>query len=141
MAPNLNRCLQQQEKLTRLVDGLSEQLDRVRISESNVAGMDFPKPMALRTHHGKQIPSSQIKVREDLDIGTFSGSDPVPHDELTYEQWRSDVVAYQGQFPEYALLPAVFKSIQGKAKSVLWNLGPDFTIDQAVFALTRECLM
>ena len=36
------------------------------------------------------------------------------------------------------LLPAVRKSIQGRAKSVLRNLGPDYTIDQAIAVLTRE---
>ena len=36
------------------------------------------------------------------------------------------------------LLPAVKKSIQGRAKSVLRNLGPDYTIDQAIEVLTRE---
>ena len=47
-------------------------------------------------------------------------------------------MAYQCQFPEYALLPAVHKLIQGKAKSVLRSLGPDFDIDQAINALSRE---
>ena len=36
------------------------------------------------------------------------------------------------------LLPAVRKSIQGRAKSVMRNLGPDYTIDQAIEVLTRE---
>ena len=35
------------------------------------------------------------------------------------------------------LLPAVRKSIQGRAKSVLRNLGPDYTIDQAIEVSTR----
>ena len=47
-------------------------------------------------------------------------------------------MAYQHQFPEYALLPVVRKLIQGKAKSVLRSLGPDFDIDQAIIALSRE---
>ena len=66
------------------------------------------------------------------------GSDPVPSNELTFEQWLSDIRAYQRQFPEFVLLPAVRKSIQGRAKSVLRNLGPEYTIDQAIEVLTRE---
>ena len=50
----------------------------------------------------------------------------------------SDIRAYQRQFPEFVLLPVVRKSIQGRAKSVLRNLGPDYTIDQAIEVLTRE---
>ena len=47
-------------------------------------------------------------------------------------------MAYQHQFPEYALLPAIHKSIKGKAESVLRSLGPDFDIDQAIVVLLRE---
>ena len=57
---------------------------------------------------------------------------------MTFKQWRSNVMAYQHQFPEYALLPAVCKLIQGKTKFVLRILGPDFDIDQAIIALSRE---
>ena len=60
-----------------------------------------------------------IQVRAKLNIGKFSGTDPVSHDELIFEQWQSDVHLYQRQFPEYVLLLAVRKSIQGKAKTIL----------------------
>ena len=56
---------------------------------------------------------------------------------MTFEQWLSHIRAYQRQFPEFVLL-AVRKSIQGRAKSVLRNLGPDYTIDQAIEVLTRK---
>ena len=62
----------------------------------------------------------------------------MPPNELTFEQWLSDTRAYQRQFPKFVLLPAVRKSIQGRAKSVLRNLGPEYTIDQAIKVLTRE---
>ena len=84
------------------------------------------------------MPNHQFRIQRDLDLGKFSGSDPVPTNELTFEQWLSDIRAYQQQFPEFVLLPAVRKSIQGRAKSVLRNLGPDYTIDQAIEVLTKE---
>ena len=84
------------------------------------------------------VPNHQFRIQTDLDLGKFSGSDPVLTNELTFEQWLSDIRAYQRQFPEFVLLPAVRKSIQGRAKSVLRNLGPDYTIDQAIEVLTRE---
>ena len=80
----------------------------------------------------------QFQIQTDLDLGKFSGSDPVPSNELTFKQWLSDTWAYQRQFPEFVLLLAVRKSIQGRAKSVLRNLGPEYTIDQAIKVLTRE---
>ena len=84
------------------------------------------------------MPNHQFRIQTDLDLGKFSGSDPIPTNELTFEQWLSDVRAYQQQFPGFVLLPAIRKSIQGRAKSVLRNLGPDYTIDQAIEVLTRE---
>ena len=121
------------------VTDLIEQLSRSKNSEpSSVAGVDYSTPEISRPIYNQQIPNSQIQVKAELDIGKFSGSDPVPKDELTFEQWRSDIMAYQHQFPEYALLPVVCKLIQGKAKSVLRSLGPDFDIDQAIIALSRE---
>ena len=136
---NIDQCLLQQKQLSKLVTDLSEQLNRYKSSEPpNVGGVDYSIPEILRPIYNQQIPSSRIQVKTELDIGTFSGSDPVPQDELTFEQWRSDVIAYQHQFPEYALLPAVCKSIQGEAKSVLRSLVPDFDIDQAINTLSRE---
>ena len=135
---NIDQCLSQQKQLSKLVTDLSEQLNRSKTSEPNVAGIDYSTPEISRPVYNQQIQSSQIQVKAELDIGKFSGSDPVPQDELTFEQWRSDVMAYQHQFPEYALLPVVRQSIQGKAKSVLRSLGPDFDIDQAIIALLRE---
>ena len=84
------------------------------------------------------VPNHQFRIQTDLDLGKFSGSDLVPTNKLTFEQWLSDIRAYQGQFPEFVFLLAVRKSIQGRAKSVLRNLGPDYTIDQAIEVLTRE---
>ena len=84
------------------------------------------------------MPNHQFKIQTDLDLGKFSGLDLVPTNELTFEQWLSDIRAYQWQFPEFVLLPAVRKSIQGRTKSVLRNLGPDYTIDQAIEVLTQE---
>ena len=136
---NIDQCFLQQKQLSKLVTDLSEQLNRSKSSETpNIAGVDYSTPEILRPIYNQQIPSSQIQVKAELDIGKFSGSDPVLQDELTFEQWRSDVMAYQHQFPEYALLSTVCKLIRGKVKSVLRSLGPDFDIDQAINALSRD---
>ena len=71
-------------------------------------------------------------------MGKFSGSDPVPTNELTFEQRLSDIRAYQRHIPEFVLLPAVRKSIQSKAMSVLRNLGPDYTTDQDIEVLSGD---
>ena len=100
----------------------------------NIRGQDFPTPGHSDSHIGR----ANFQVKADIGIGKFSGVEPTPTDEVTFEQWVSDVRAHQHQFPDYILLPSVRKSIKGKAKSVLHSLGPDFTIDQAIATLFRE---
>ena len=131
--------MEQQQQLTQLVEGLKKQLSQLQINPvPNVTGKDFPTPGGSQIQGLSPMPNHQFRIQTDLDLGKFSGSDPVPMNELTFEQWLSDIRAYQQQFHEFMLLPAVRKSIQGRAKSVLRNLGPDYTIDQAIEVLTRE---
>ena len=139
MSRNMEKCMEQQQQLTQLVEGLKRQLSQLQInSVPNVAGKDFPTPGGSQIQGLSPMPNHQFKIQTDLDLGKFSGSDPVLMNALTFEQWLSDIRAYQWQFPEFVLLLAVRKSIQGRAKSVLRNLGPDYTIDQTIEVLTRE---
>ena len=139
MSRNMEKCMEQQQQLTQLVEGLGKQLSQLQINPvPNVAGKDFPTPGGSQIQGLSPMPNHQFRIQTDLDLGKNSGSDLVPTNELTFEQWLSDIRAYQQQFPEFVLLPAVRKSIQGRAKSVLRNLGPDYTIDQAIEVLTRE---
>ena len=139
MSRNMEKCMEQQLKLAQLVEGLRTQLSQLEINPvPDITGKDFPTPGGSQVQGLSPMPNHQFRIQTDLDLGKFSGSDPVPTNELTFEQWLSDIRAYQRQFPEFVLLPAVRKSIQGRAKSVLRNLGPDYTIDQAIEVLTRE---
>ena len=104
----------------------------------NVTGKDFPTPGGSQVQGLSPMPNHQFRIQTDLDLGKFSGLDLVPTNELTFEQRLSDIRAYQRQFLELVFLPVVRNSIQGRAKSVLRNLGPDYTIDQAIEVLTRE---
>ena len=132
MGRNMEKCMAQQQQLAQLVEGLRTQLSQLQINlVPDVTGGSQLQGLS-------PMPNHQFRIQTDLDLGKFSGSDPVPTNELTFEQWLSDIRVYQRQFPEFVLLPVVRKSIQGRAKSVLRNLEPDYTIDQAIEVLTRE---
>ena len=73
-----------------------------------------------------------------MDIGKFSGMEPTPFDELSFDQWCIDVKSYQTSYPDNVLLPAIRKSIVGKAKSVIRHLGPTCTVDEIINILTQE---
>ena len=131
--------MEQQQKLAQLIEVLGVQLSQLQINPvHNVPGKDFPNPGGSQVQGLSPMSNHQFRIQTRLDLGKFSGSDLVPTNELTFEQWLSDIRAYQRQFPEFVLLPAVRKFIQGRAKSVLRNLRPDYTIDQAIEVLTRE---
>ena len=139
MSRNMEKCMEQQQQLTQLVEGLKKELSQLQInSVPNAAGKDFPTPGGSQIQGLSPMPNHQFRIQTDLDLGKFSGLDPIPMNELNFGQWLSDIRAYQQQFPKFVLLLAVRKSIQGRAKSVLRNLGPDYTIDQAIEVLTRE---
>ena len=123
MSRKMEKCMEQQQKLAHLVEGLGEQLSQLQLNSApNIAGKDFPTPGVSQVQGLSPMPNHQFRIQTDLDLGKFSGTDPVPTNELTFEQWLSDIRAYQRQFPEFVLLLAVRKTIQGRAKSVLRNL-------------------
>ena len=77
-------------------------------------------------------------MKADLYIGKFSGTEPVPDNELTFDQWRIDVRSYQTSVPDHILLPAVRKSIVGKAQSVVRTLGPNYSVEDVIKCFARE---
>ena len=64
--------------------------------------------------------------------------EPVPSNELTFDQWRVNVQSYQANVPDHILIPAIRKSIIGKAQSVIRTLGPVFTVEDVIKCLARE---
>ena len=82
--------------------------------------------------------STSFQVKTDIDIGKFSGTEPTPSDELNFDQWCIDIKSYQSSYPDNILLPAVRKSIVSKAKSIIWHLGPTYTVEEVISVLTQE---
>ena len=82
--------------------------------------------------------STSFQVQADIDIGKFSGTEPTPTDELNFHQWCMDVRSYQVSYPDNILLPAIRKSIVGRAKSVIRHLGPSYTVEEVITVLTQE---
>ena len=117
-----------QGDLTKIVNHLIEQVKTLESQQSLNQIKDeqwsrhFRSPLKENPFSDVEVPqtsSTNFQIKADLDLGKFSGSDPTPPEELTFEQWCADVKAYQNDYPAVVLLPAVRKSIIGKAKSVV----------------------
>ena len=81
--------------------------------------------------------TTSFQVKADLDLGKFSGIEPVPSNELTFNQWRIDVRSYQINVPDH-ILPAIQKTIIGKVQSVIRILGPNYTVENVIKCLAHE---
>ena len=64
MSRNMEKCMEQQQQLAQLVEGLGKQLSQLQINPvPNVAGKDFPTPEEVRSRdcHQCQITSLEYK--------------------------------------------------------------------------------
>ena len=59
----------------------------------------------------------------------FSGADPVPKDEGSYEQWRFQVVGAQKVCTEEAVQSAIVRSVWGEVREMISLLGFDANLD------------
>ena len=92
----MEKCMEQQQQLAQLVEGLGKQLSQLQINPvPNVTGKDFPTPGGSQMQGLSPMPNHQFRIQTDLDLGKFSGLDPIPTNELTFKQWLSDIRAYQ----------------------------------------------
>ena len=125
-----------QRNLEKLVEGLSKKIQKMEMQPISGKGFSTSSTQNLSGSFGNLTTSFQVKA--DLDIGKFSGTEPVPNNELTFDQWRIDVRSYQTSVPDHILLPAVRKSIIGKAQSVVRTLGPNYLVEDVIRCLARE---
>ena len=125
-----------QRNLEKLVEGLSEKIQKMEMQPISGKGFSTSLAQNLLGSFGNLTTSFQVKV--DLDIGKFSGTEPVPDNKLTFDQWRIDVRSHQTSVPNHILLPAIRKSIIGKAQSVVRTLGPNYSVEDIIRCLARE---
>ena len=124
-----------QGSLLKAVEQLTEKVTKLEIQPLHTQGFMTSSSQNV-SNFGNLLTSFQVKA--DIDIGKFSGTEPTPTDELNFDQWCIDVKSYQASYPDNILLPAIRKSIVGKAKSVIGHLGPSYTVDEVITTLTPE---
>ena len=124
-----------QGSLLKAVEQLTEKVTKLEVQPLHTQGFMTSSSQNV-SNFGNLSTSFQVKA--DIDIGKFSGIEPTPADELNFDQWCIDVKSYQASYPDNILLPAIRKSIVGRAKSVIRHLGPSYTVDEVITVLTQE---
>ena len=125
-----------QKELEKLVESLTDKVQKLETQPVSGKGLITSSAQNLWNSFGNLTTSFQVKA--DLDLGKFSRMEPVPNNELTFDQWRVDVQSYQANVPDHILLPAICKSIIGKAQSVVRTLGPSYTVEDVIKCLARD---
>ena len=123
-------------KGTKLVEGLNEKIQKMEMQL--ISGKVISTSSAQNLLGSFSNLTTSFQVKADLDIGKFSGTEPVPNNKLTFDQWRIDIRSYQTSVPDHILLPAVRKSIIGKAQSVVRTLEPNYSVEDVIRCLVRE---
>ena len=126
---------EKQGNLCKAVEQLTEKVTKLETQPLHTQGFMTSSSQNV-SNFGNLLTSFQVKA--DIDIGKFSGTEPTPNDELNFNQWCIHVKSYQANYPDHILLPAIWKSIIGKAKSVIRHLGLSYMVDEVITVLTQE---
>ena len=103
--PNIEEYYRKQRDLERLVESLNDKIQKLETQPVGGKGFTTSSVQKLSGSFGNLTTSFQVKA--DLDLGKFNGMEPVPSNELTFNQWRIDVHSYQTNVPDHILLPAI----------------------------------
>ena len=117
MSRNMEKCMEQQQQLAQLVEGLGKQLSQLQINPvPNVAGKDFPTP------EGSQMQGLSPNAKSSIqDTNRFrSGKNSMVQTWYPQTNWLlsngwGDIRAYQWQFPEFVLILALKKINPGQS--------------------------
>ena len=124
-----------QDNLLKTVKQLTEKVTKLEMQPVQPQG--FMTSSSENVSHFGNL-STSFQVKADIDIRKFSGIELTPTDELNFDQRCIDVRSYQVSYPDNILLPAIQKSIVGRAKSVIRHLGPSYTVEEVITVLTQE---
>ena len=81
-------------------------------------------------------PNPQLVMSPGLPL--FSGAEPTPRDEGTYEQWRSQVRGMRSSCPEYSLRSGLITSVRGEASKLISFVGFSTPVDAILEAMDKR---
>ena len=101
---DITAYVSKQGGLARIVNHLTQQIECLGSHQSLDQAVDerhgthFKSPMKREetpVRGDTTSTTANFQIKADLDLGKFSGGDPTPAEELTFEQWYTDVNPYQ----------------------------------------------
>ena len=121
LTQQLSDNTEKQTNLLKVVEQLTEKVTKLETQPLHTQGFMTSSSQNVSNPFGNLSTSFQVKA--NIVIGKFSGTEPTPLDELNFDQWCIYIKSYQSNYPDNILLPAIWKSTVGKAKSIIRHLG------------------
>ena len=85
-----------------------------------------PPSVATPVHDGMYVTNTVPKVK------TFSGETPIPKGEVSYEQWRHEIICVRDDYSRQNAMEGVRRSLRGQAADMVRYLGPTATVGDVV---------
>ena len=113
------------KQMSAKLDQLDKKLDEGPSIPSGIVTPEQIHELASPRGEQQQIlvsaPSSQLVMSSGLPL--FSGSDPTPRDESTYEQWKFQVKGMRSSCLKSTVRSSLIMSVQGEASELVSFLG------------------
>jgi hypothetical protein len=77
---------------------------------------------------GSKDRASSLDIK--LNITPFSGIEPVPRNEATFEEWKLEIDCVKTIYSEVVVLQAIRKALRGQAKRIMLHLGPYASVEE-----------
>ncbi|XP_053392016.1 trichohyalin-like [Mercenaria mercenaria] len=124
-----------EDKCTKL-----EEIEKEMVSkdeELKKRELDLRRREELLTEiHQKLLPEykKETVIQHKPDISSFSGEDPKPKNEVTLDEWKTEIKSLIATniYPDNLIAQAVRKSLKGQARKVLININPTATSEEII---------
>ena len=122
---HLGRVVEQMtKKLGQLEKKMDEEVPRIS------SGMVTPPMLSPRTE------VQQLVMTPGLPL--FSGTEPTPRDEGTYDQWKFQVKGMRSSCPEHSVRSALITSVRGEASELVGFVGFNAPLEQILAAMEKR---
>ena len=141
----MRKMFDQMEIQSKIVADLVHKVSELSAANSkppSVSGKDFATPGTSAEKVSKVAASEDTNTPDEVltrargsavvlektpRLGSFSGEDPLPKNEITFPDWAMDVQAALHNHPEPVVRQVAFESVKGAAKNLIRYLGPAAT--------------
>ena len=134
-----------QEQMVEILQNFREEVKKVEEMRTHVNQPSTPvkqevAKMEMIAEDKQSIPQAssrdERKIEKPPQICIFSGSDPIPKDEGSYEQWEFQVRGAMATHTKNSVHAAIVNSLQGPAQHLIGFVGFDADIERILDEVT-----